>query len=139
MDPSGSSSGTFSGQERVPHRPYRSLDRFGRLRCVLATLQVVCVAFRAFKAHRCVGSDPFWRQHILWRLRWGNQGESWSFHQPSTWDQMVMLQGARAKFIATTLSSPSLWRSSPKNCKRSCKPRLLISRTPSWGVFQRSA
>jgi len=32
--------GSVFSQERALHRPYRSLDRFGRLRCILAVLQV---------------------------------------------------------------------------------------------------
>ena len=33
----------FSGQERAQYRPNQSLDRFHRLRGVLAMLQVVCI------------------------------------------------------------------------------------------------
>ena len=42
--------GSFSSQERALHRPYRSLDRFGRLRCVLAALQVDLQPLWASKA-----------------------------------------------------------------------------------------
>jgi hypothetical protein len=46
MDPSGSGSG-----------PYRSLDRFGQLCCVLAALQVVCNLFGRQGPRWCVGLE----------------------------------------------------------------------------------
>ena len=37
-------------QEQALHRPYRSLDRFGQLRCILAVLQVDLQPLWASKA-----------------------------------------------------------------------------------------
>ena len=42
--------GSVFSQERALHRPYRSLDRFGRLRCILAVLQVDLQPLWASKA-----------------------------------------------------------------------------------------
>ena len=42
--------GSVFSQERALHLPYRSLDRFGRLRCILAVLQVDLQPLWASKA-----------------------------------------------------------------------------------------
>ena len=68
--PDGSSRekfGSFFSRERALHRFYRSLDRFDRLRRVLATLQVVCNLFRRQGPSGVLAWDHLQRQQVSYK------------------------------------------------------------------------